>query len=63
MNEDDRNEIAERFSKDEEVDRAIKQAVRETLERHGRLGQRVVVWLDDRPVWVTPDMNPDTDAS
>lgn len=53
MSADQHDEIAQRFASDEEVDEAIKSAVRETLNRLGRSGHKVVVWLDDRPVWVT----------
>lgn len=60
MSDRDPNEIHRRFSSDEDVDAAIKQAVRDTLARHGRMGQRVVVWLDEHPVWVVPDTPPDT---
>jgi hypothetical protein len=61
MSESDREEVHQRFSSDDEVDLAIKQAVREKLAQHGRLGQRVVIWLDDRPVWIIPDHPPTED--
>ena len=54
MTDEEREEIAQRFASDDEVDEAIKSAVSETLSRLGREGHKVVVWLDDRPVWVSP---------
>ncbi len=55
----DRDEVQQRFASDDEVDEAIRLAVRETLAQHGRKGQRVVVWVDERPVWVVPDQAPE----
>jgi len=37
------------------IDRAMRQAVREALQRHKRLGESVVVWRRGKIVELTPD--------
>lgn len=43
---------APEFHKDEEVDQAVKDAVRQALNEHARKGNQVVIWKDGKPVWV-----------
>ena len=38
---------------------AMRQAVREALQRHKRLGNPIAVWRDGRVVWLSPDEIPD----
>lgn len=52
MSDQEREQIAERFWSDEEVDRAIKDAVRGALNQHGRKGNPVAVWRDGKVTWV-----------
>ena len=40
---------------DEKLEAALEQAERETLLRHKRLGQPIVVWRDGRVVHVPPE--------
>ena len=47
-----RDELANRFNRDEEVHRAVSDAVRDALEEHARKGNHVVVWKDGKAVWV-----------
>lgn len=55
-----RDEVAKRFHQDEEVDKAVKDAVRNALAEHARKGNLVVVWKDGKPVWVpAPNLNPE----
>lgn len=58
MTHDAHGDMERRFGSDDEVDQAIKRAVKETLAQHGRHGRQVVVWVDGRPVWVIPDEAP-----
>jgi hypothetical protein len=50
MSETDRQRIAERFSDDEQVSRAVD----ETLAHHQRLGHEVVARQDGKAVWLSP---------
>lgn len=52
MSEQGNEVIAERFWSDDEVDRAVKQAVRVALEKHGRKGNLVVVERQGQVLWV-----------
>jgi hypothetical protein len=36
------------------VDEAVKAGVREALARHRREGRKIVVWMDNKPVWIDP---------
>jgi|LauGreDrversion4_2_1035121.scaffolds.fasta_scaffold1834775_1 hypothetical protein len=47
-----RDELANRFNRDEEVHQAVSDAVRDALEEHARKGNHVVVWKDGKAVWV-----------
>jgi len=38
----------------EAVDEAVKAGVREAIEQHRREGRKIVVWQDNRPVWIDP---------
>lgn len=38
---------------------ALRQAVREALQRHKREGNPVAVWRDERVVWIAPEDIPD----
>ena len=37
------------------IDRALRQAVREALLRHKKLGESIVIWKDGKVVWVPPE--------
>ena len=37
------------------IDRALREAVREALIRHKKLGESIVVWKDGKVVWVPPE--------
>lgn len=47
-----RDDLANRFNRDEEVHQAVSDAVRDALQEHARKGNRVVVWKDGKAVWV-----------
>ena len=59
---DDREELAERFTRDEEVDRAVKEAVEHALEHHEKKGNPVAIWRDGRIVSVDPDTGKERNA-
>ena len=42
---------------------AIRQAVREALLRHKKLGHPVAVWRNERVEWVPPEEIPDYDET
>lgn len=42
----------------ERIDRAVKQAVMEAVEKHRRLGQSVAIWQDGKVVILTADRIP-----
>jgi hypothetical protein len=48
----ERDKLAQRFSIDEEMQRALREAVRTTVAEHKRRGNSIVVWKDGRPVWI-----------
>jgi len=58
MSENEPRDIGEIFAEGTEIDRALREAVRQALIRHKRLGQSVVVWQDGKTVWLTPDQIP-----
>ena len=37
------------------IDRAVRQATREAVLRHKRLGESIVVWRNGRVVWLKPN--------
>ena len=37
------------------IDRALREAVREALLRHKKLGESIVIWKDGKVVWVPPE--------
>jgi hypothetical protein len=37
------------------IDRALREAVREALIRHKKLGESIVIWKDGKVVWVPPE--------
>lgn len=41
-------------TKGDAVDRAIRQATRQAVLRHKKLGQSIVVWKNGRVVWLKP---------
>lgn len=49
---------SERTEKLDEIQRAMKQAVREALRRHKLAGNPVATWRDGRVVWVSPEEIP-----
>ena len=49
---------AERVGDLERVERALRAAVRDALQRHKRDGDPVAVWREGRVVWLTPDQIP-----
>jgi len=60
---DDRETLAERFARDEEVDRAVREAVEQALERHEKKGNPVAIWRDGRIVTVDPETGKERDAA
>jgi hypothetical protein len=40
------------------IDRGVKQATREAVEKHRRLGQSIAVWQNGEVVILTPDQIP-----
>jgi hypothetical protein len=55
MSEKERKTLSDRFLHDDEVDKAVTDAVRKALSEHARKGNEVVVWEDGKPVWKTVD--------
>ena len=53
-----RRTILEILSDGEEIDLAMKRAVREALIEHKKLGFSIVVWQDGRVVEIPPDQIP-----
>jgi hypothetical protein len=49
---------AERVGDLDRIERAIRAAVRDALQRHKRDGDPVAVWREGRVVWLTPDQIP-----
>lgn len=54
---------AERVSDLKRIERALRAAVRDALQRHKRDGDPVAVWRDGRVVWLPPDQIPTADES
>ena len=51
----DLKELAESLEEGEAIDLAMKEAVREALLEHKRLGHDIVVWRDGKVVTLTAD--------
>jgi hypothetical protein len=49
---------AERADDLDRIERALRAAVRDALQRHKRDGDPVAVWRDGRVVWLSPDQIP-----
>lgn len=49
---------AERAGDPERIERALRAAVRDALQRHKRDGDPVAVWREGRVVWLPPDEIP-----
>ena len=54
---------AERVTDLERIERALRAAVRDALQRHKRDGDPVAVWREGRVVWLPPDQIPVADES
>ena len=46
---------AERVGDLDRIERALRAAIRDALQRHKRDGDPVAVWREGRVVWLTPD--------
>jgi hypothetical protein len=51
---------AERVGDLDRIERALRAAVRDALQRHKRDGDPVAVWREGRVVWLSPDQIPNT---
>ena len=49
---------AERVGDLDRIERALRAAVRDALQRHKRDGDPVAVWREGRVVWLSPDQIP-----
>ena len=49
---------AERAGDLDRIERALRAAVRDALQRHKRDGDPVAVWREGRVVWLSPDQIP-----
>jgi hypothetical protein len=49
---------SERTERLDEIQQAMKQAVREALMRHKQAGNPVATWRDGRVVWIPPEEIP-----
>ena len=58
MKTDSHLNISERTERLDEIQQAMKQAVREALMRHKRAGNPVATWRDGRVVWIPPEEIP-----
>jgi hypothetical protein len=54
---------AERAGDLERIERALRAAVRDALQRHKRDGDPVAVWREGRVVWLPPDQIPIAEES
>ena len=52
---------AERVRDLDRIERALRAAVRDALQRHKRDGDPVAVWREGRVVWLSPDQIPISD--
>ena len=58
MTEPPKKDIDAIFADGTEIDRALKEAVREAVRRHKLLGNPVAVWRDNKVCWLQPDEIP-----
>ncbi|GAB4186002.1 MAG: hypothetical protein Fur006_24890 [Coleofasciculaceae cyanobacterium] len=58
MNELKEKAIDEIFADGTLIDLALKQAVQEALLRHKQAGNPVIVWRDNKIVWIPPEEIP-----
>ena len=58
MKTDSHLDSSERTERLDEIQQAMKQAVREALMRHKRAGNPVATWRDGRVVWIPPEEIP-----
>ena len=54
---------AERIKDLDRIERALRAAVRDAVQRHKRDGDPVAVWREGRVVWLPPDQIPTADES
>jgi hypothetical protein len=47
--------LSERVEDIELIQRALRRAVREALQRHKQAGHPIAVWRDGRVVWIEPE--------
>lgn len=52
---EDTKDIEELFRDGEAIDRALREAVKDALREHKKLGHPIVVWEDGKVVVVPPD--------
>ena len=55
MKADSHLDHSERTERLDEIQQAMKQAVREALMRHKQAGNPVATWRDGRVVWIPPE--------
>jgi hypothetical protein len=58
MKTDSHLDSSERTERLDEIQQAMKQAVREALIRHKQAGNPVATWRDGRVVWIPPEEIP-----
>jgi hypothetical protein len=63
MDSVDKPDIAAVFADRAAMERALRQAVREAVLRHKRLGQPIAVWRDGRVVEIPPEEIPEDGES
>jgi len=45
----------------QKIDRGVKQAIADAVERHRKLGEAIAVWQDEKVVILSPDLIPPRD--
>jgi hypothetical protein len=55
MNEPQKDRIDELFADGKEIDRAMRESVREALILHKKLGLPIAEWRDGKVVWTPPE--------
>ncbi len=58
MEEKNKKEIDDIFREGTLIDKALMEGVREALIRHKQAGNPIVVWRDEKVVWLTPEEIP-----
>lgn len=58
MEEKNKKEIDDIFREGILIDKALMEGVREALIRHKQAGNPIVVWRDEKVVWLTPEEIP-----